>query len=133
MRMKAAGLALFDFEKLSADVVIGDNGVAGFNDVGSFPVHAMRDESERFLEAGVAGATFLEETAKLFRRKTAADLLLQRSAAGGCVHDALDIDAADIAADTGHANWKHVHDKAGIDARADDARAMVFADFIELR
>src|SRR5262249_41968919 len=119
-------------EVLGFDVLMGNNRLTRFLDRADLPAHAMGDECERFLEAGVPGFPLAKTAAEFIRILSAADLALEGFAPGGSVHHTLDADTAHRTADAGETDGEDVHHEAGIDAGGDHAGAAVAANLIEI-
>jgi len=76
--------------------------------------------------------SFGEQPLELRRSQAAPDLLLEWTAAGGGIHDALDVNLSDFPAHPREADRDDVHHEAGIDTGSQHAGAVLFADGIEL-
>ena len=129
--MQAAGLPLFHLKKLSANVAIGNDRVAGLSHFFYSPAQCVGHEGQRFFEAGVAGQAGSEAAVKLSRRQTAADFSLQRFAPSRSIHDPMDVNGIHLTADARKEYGQQIHDEARVDASADHAGSAPAANLIE--
>jgi hypothetical protein len=131
--MQATGLAALNLEKRGANVMVGNDGVAGLDKACHLPSEAVSQKGQGFLQAGMTGLASAKETAEFSGSQAAADLSLERGAALGSIHHTLDMDSTDLAADTRDAKGQEVHDEARVYAGGDDTGTGLLTKAVQAR